>query len=129
MGKTNRTNRRYSDDEIAAALAIYKANGGNLAATSRDTGIDRSTIKRWANGEGWARVAENLESKQAAAETELKGLLMEAAIAFARRSLALVDEADVREASTAAGIYTDKIIRLSVPSAQPTITQVHVIDD
>src|SRR6185503_2578167 len=38
----------YDDDQVANALAVLKANGGNALKTSEMTGIPRSTIRSWA---------------------------------------------------------------------------------
>lgn len=44
---------RYSDDHKAQVLAALAKSGGNVAETSRQTGINQGTIRRWwrsANG-------------------------------------------------------------------------------
>jgi transposase-like protein len=38
---------RYSEREKAAALAVLMAQGGNVWATARATGISRRTLARW----------------------------------------------------------------------------------
>jgi transposase-like protein len=40
-------NRQYSKDEIAAALATLKANGGQVRLTSRTLGIPEATLRKW----------------------------------------------------------------------------------
>jgi hypothetical protein len=52
---TKKTRRRYSDREIAGALAIYD-NIGNLTEASRITGIPDSTLSGWVTAD---RKAEN----------------------------------------------------------------------
>lgn len=39
---------RYSDEEIAHALAVLRANGGNAKKTSIALGIPRTTLRQWA---------------------------------------------------------------------------------
>src|SRR5690606_19482232 len=39
--------RSYTEAQRAEALAALQANGGNLSATSRQTGIPASTIRDW----------------------------------------------------------------------------------
>lgn len=46
-----RTNARtYTDEEVAEALAVLKANGGNVLQTAKTTGIPRKTICQWRDG-------------------------------------------------------------------------------
>ncbi len=42
--------RVYSDLEIAETLAALDANGGNVYATVRQTGVPETTIRQWAKG-------------------------------------------------------------------------------
>ena len=37
----------YTPEEITATLALLQANGGNLTRTSKETGVVRSTIRKW----------------------------------------------------------------------------------
>lgn len=40
-----------SPDFIAETLAVLKANGGNISATSRATGVSRTAIREWRDRE------------------------------------------------------------------------------
>jgi len=40
--------RQYSEDEIASALAMLRANGGNAKRTAKHLGISRTTLRQWA---------------------------------------------------------------------------------
>lgn len=41
------TRRQYTDEERAEILAIAEANGGDLLATEKQTGVNRKTIEYW----------------------------------------------------------------------------------
>src|SRR5262245_48805488 len=97
--------RRYTDDERAAALAALAANNGNLLKTARDLGIPKSTLQQWAQGTTHPEAAVNAEQK--------KGPMAERFDAFVHRVLGLTTDDDIRKASlkdrfTAAGIAVDK---------------------
>jgi len=40
--------RQYTDDEVASALALLQANGGNAKRTALHLGISRTTLRQWA---------------------------------------------------------------------------------
>ena len=48
----SKQSKRYTNQEKAAALAVLKANSGNISRTYRDTGISRRTLKLWSEGQG-----------------------------------------------------------------------------
>lgn len=101
MGKK----RQYTDAEKAETLAILTANGGNVSATSKQTGIPRATITNWRDGDGVnGDVSEIRQEKE---ETLIDR--------FSREIwdiLKLMDgkrkEATYRELATAFGIFVDK---------------------
>jgi transposase-like protein len=62
--------RRYSDREKATALAVLDANNGDALATARQTGIPRSTLRRWVSGSVSADVAGLRQEKKADLSTE-----------------------------------------------------------
>lgn len=39
--------REYTDEERAAILANYRANGGNLKKTARESGVPVATLRHW----------------------------------------------------------------------------------
>lgn len=43
--------RTFSPEQIAEALATLRANDGNLLRTSKATGIQRSTLRMWRDGQ------------------------------------------------------------------------------
>ncbi len=98
--------RRYSDEERAAALAALKANGGNLELTSRQAGVPRNTLRRWAEHPEHAASSQVRQEKM----EELSVLFDRVARVYIGR--ALTDEAvsDTRgkDAVIAAATATDK---------------------
>ncbi len=42
--------REYTDEERAAILANYRANGGNLKKTARESGVPAPTLRHWLKG-------------------------------------------------------------------------------
>jgi hypothetical protein len=55
---------RYSDDQRAAAMAAYKANGNNLRKTARETGIPKGTLEYWARGDDANPVSDELQTNK-----------------------------------------------------------------
>jgi hypothetical protein len=47
--------RMYSDEEKASALAALAANGGNALLTAQQTGVPRTTLRKWAGGSWMTR--------------------------------------------------------------------------
>lgn len=48
--------RTYSEDDVAHALAVFRANGGNAKRTASQLGISRTTLRSWvtvAGGGTW----------------------------------------------------------------------------
>lgn len=61
--------REYTDQEVLDGLDALRSNGGNVARTSRETGVPRSTLTSWARqAEEWA--TERLQAAQAGREPE-----------------------------------------------------------
>lgn len=101
---------RYTDSDRAAVLAALQANGGNVAKTARETGVPRVTLIGWAkDSDRQGRTADVVTRKRVdladVIRAELDGIF--AAMATKR------GEASYRELATAAGILTDKLVRLS----------------
>lgn len=44
--------RQYAEEEIAHALALLRANGGNVQRTARQLGMPRETLNQWAGRPG-----------------------------------------------------------------------------
>lgn len=103
--------RQYSDDDRATALAFLEANRGNFSATARQCGISRNTLRYWASGGSInAATAESSTLKKA----DLAALWQaEAEAALAQASIIRqAGDASYRDLITAAGIATDKLVRL-----------------
>lgn len=64
---------RYDPDQVANALVILDANGGNLTRTSQQTGIPVTTLSGWKRGRGVPKEAR--EKRQVARESLTERLL------------------------------------------------------
>lgn len=95
---------KYTDAQRAEALAALQANGGNLSATSRDTGIPFSTLKRWRD-EPDPRLAELGEEKK----TDLGDRLERIANALVDAIPDKIADAPLNHVSVALGIAIDKL--------------------
>lgn len=105
--------RSYTDDEIAAALARLKANGGNAKRTATQLGISRTTLRQWAGlspvkgkqvapekvGEHGTRLAEKLD--------RLSDRISERALE-AIETVPLETAADLRNLLVSGGITIEK---------------------
>lgn len=64
---------RYSDADKSAALAVLKANNGNVKRTAIQLGIPRKTLSGWASGRGVIAELPDLKSNVLVAfESNLK---------------------------------------------------------
>lgn len=99
--------RHYTDQQVAGFLAILTEQGGNVSATARVTGVPRSTLIKWRNGE--RRVPQELVAEAKAALADLFERQARAAVERADETLAF---ADYRAAMTGAGIAVDKMLLL-----------------
>ncbi len=106
---------KYTDAERAAALAALKANGGNLSATSRDTNIPFSTIKRWRD-EPDDRLAELGDKKKRDLADELEHL----AHAIVGIMPDKMDTANFQHLAVALGITIDKLRLLKGEATEVT---------
>lgn len=96
--------RRYTDADVAEALAILAEHGGNAAAASRTTGIPEATIKDWRNGVVSAPPPEAVAAKRAERAARWDAL-QEAGVA---QALTQLPNASARDAAVVAGIAVDK---------------------
>ena len=99
---------RYSDDQRAAAMAAYKANGNNLRKTARETGIPKGTLEYWARGDDANPVSDELQTNK---NTELVDDLFLLAQALVKSALvkAEAEDGNVQQVTTSLGIVIDKI--------------------
>jgi len=95
---------KYTDAQRAEALAALQANGGNLSATSRATGVPISTVKRWRD-EPDPRLAELGNEKRQDLEESLERI----AHALVDAIPGKIDEAPLNHVSVALGIAVDKL--------------------
>ena len=98
----------YTSDDQAATLAVLESNGGNLARTSRETGIARDTIKRWRDEKSPpknASVDKRLPEARATLADRLRDFV-DAALTIAPDKL---DDANLRDVFTSVGIAIDKL--------------------
>lgn len=100
---------KYTDDDVAVALAFLKASGypeakGAMAKTSRHTGVPRNTLRRWVRGEmhpvGIEVVARKTVDLAVAIENELAEIFGEMDNARA--------DASYKDLAVAAGIFIEK---------------------
>ena len=114
-----RRQTRYTDAEAAAALAVLEENKGNVAATSRATGIPEQTIREWRNGS--VRI---LPPELVAEERARRAASWEMAQDLAvDRVIAKVGEASPYQAAIIAGIATEKALLLRGEATSITETR------
>ncbi len=101
--------RVYTDAERVAALAALDANADNLKRTSRETGIPRNTLRRWANGEG---VAAKLTEQREECRTLVLARIEEVAAEVLETIPGSLPGAPPHQLATTFGILADKIIAL-----------------
>lgn len=127
------TRRRWSDEERAAILAAYDANGGAdtpgaLAKTATECGVSESTLRYWIEKPDSAAPA-NLRAETKAnlrdmwARIAAKALGLTEAVLDAKESAP--DPKELRTYATTAAIATDKEQLLS---GEPTSRTEHVVD-
>lgn len=95
---------KYTDAQRAEALAALQANGGNLSATSRATGIPHSTLKRWRDQPD-PRLAELGEEKKADLGDRLESIANALVDAIPEK----IADAPLNHVSVALGIAIDKL--------------------
>lgn len=105
------SNRAYSDDFKATALAALVANGGNVQRTADDLDVPESTLRSWREGVGTRAVSANLRDQK---REELSARVTQVAWSIVDS----IDETDIENASlvqktTAFGILFDKMRLLS----------------
>ena len=98
-----------SDDEKALALAALKANADNVSETSRDTGISRRTIARWANGED---INDSVGGKAQRKVKELDDKLEQLAHKILDTCEEKIEKASLKDSMVSAGIAIDKKLLL-----------------
>lgn len=104
---------RYSTEEQASALATLAENDGNIAATSRATGIPPQTLRQWRDAVVSVPSPDLVEQQKLTRAARWD----EVADAGLDQALEKLPEASARDAAVIAGIATDKALLLR---GQPT---------
>lgn len=98
----------YTSDDRAATLAALESNGGNLARTSRETGVARDTIKRWRDEESPEKNA-SVNRRMPEARATLSERLREFVDAALTVAPTKLNDANLRDVFTSVGIAIDKL--------------------
>ena len=115
--------RSYSDEQKASALAALAANGGNAKLTAAQIGVPRTTLLKWASGEGvHASVTDIGHEKKQGLADRLEGLAHRLVDAIPGK----IAEADLKQLSVSLGIALDKMRLLR---EQPTSIEGHDLSD
>lgn len=99
--------RHYSNEFVANALALLKANGGKLAKTARQLDMPQQTLSEWAAGNR----APSPEVQQAAEINVVQKLTGFVGYVCDLRPAA--DKVNLRDAAVAMGIAFDKLLLLT----------------
>lgn len=97
--------RTYTDEQKAEALAVLKANGGNLTRTAGATGIPRKTLAEWSKGNHVSDAAEALIPQKV---DELADKLEKIAHLISDSLPEKIEKAGLRDASVSLGVVIDK---------------------
>lgn len=96
--------RKYTDDERAAAMALLESFGGNVAKTARQSGFPENTIRNWRDGKGMVPPEVVANKKD-----DLADLFEREAIGALGMAAAKRESASYRDLVTGAAIAADKI--------------------
>ncbi len=119
MGKR----RSYDDDDKAATLAALRANGGNVAKTSRECGVPRPTLISWLKEQQRAAPVGQVSDPSDTLLTPKKEAVAERLPAAERL---LAEKLDRIAGEMADGLTSEKIEKASV--AQLAVAMAVVID-
>ena len=114
--------RRYSDDEKAAAIALYDFNSNldkPLAVTSKALQIPDSTLQRWTDGEA---VSENAQALREEKKKSIDELCEEYARQALSKLIPNLDDIKPRDFASI-GIAIDKMLLLRGQPTQITETR------
>ena len=109
--------RTYSDNERATTLAVLDSNGGNVAKTSRDSGVPIKTISYWRDG----GVHRDVEQLRVGKREEIANKIEEKTIAMlggvTRKKIGATS---IKDLMTGVGIAVDKslLLRGEAPGAE-----------
>jgi transposase-like protein len=100
----------YSDEFVAAALAMLRMNDGNVAKTSKRLDVPYSTLRQWMK-EGVRRSQPTRTLEQI--KSELSAMYQTGARKLYEAGMDRSDELSAMQAITASAISTDKFLALS----------------
>lgn len=103
-----RSNRTFTDEDRAAALAALDANGGNVSHTARQLDIPRKTLEGWAKGIVTPPPPELRQQKKG----DLADSLAELADKLAGGITNKIGDASLQAMAVALGIVIDKYLLL-----------------
>lgn len=99
--------RKYSDREKAMFLLALEANGGNVARTSRETGVPRKTLESWADGESLNADVAEIRHEKREPLADIFERVARTYLDHAEKET-VVEKTPGQAAVVAAGIATDK---------------------
>lgn len=97
--------RAYTDEQKAEALAVLKANAGNITRTAQHTGIPRKTLAEWSKGNHVSAQAEEMIEEKV---DELADKLEKIAHMITDSMPEKIERAGLRDASVSLGVVIDK---------------------
>lgn len=100
-----RRQRRYSDDERAAALAALAANANNLSRTSKELGIPVATLESWSKRKTHPEASENSEAKKGPLADHLEAIAWKLADSMPDK----LKDAELRDVAVSLGVIVDKM--------------------
>ena len=97
--------RRYSDADVAAALAALDANNGNVLDTAKKLNIPEPTLKSWAQGRG---VTQSIRELHDIKKEELAAHLRDVAMKLIDAVPAKIENANLQQIGVVLGIAIEK---------------------
>ena len=105
--------RAYSDSQVAEALAVVDACGGNVQRASKTTGVPRKTLEGWTNGRSQRVSAPEIVDEVAELRHEKRGDLAskmeEVAWRLAEAIPSKINDAPLNQIALSLGIVIDKM--------------------
>lgn len=118
--------RIYSDEDKAAVFIALEVNQGNIARTSRDTGIPQSTVRDWKGEWETEGVPEALRAQATESADEFVSVMKRLRMRAAQLMEGNLHEAKPNQLAVILGILDDKI-RLADGLATSRSETVHAL--
>ena len=117
MGKKT-TKRSYTDEDVAHAITVVQANGGNVLKSSRELAIPYPTLRTWMRGQrrqstvagALSNVDDLARQERSLMARDYHALMREA---FVKVRELIPDAKNVRDMTILLGTATDKWIALT----------------